>query len=287
MEVLRGVWRRALLLAVIAMGAVSHGGAAQARWEFRIGMENDFFIGFSPEESSDHEYTHGTGLELRRIGPSSPCSLEQDITVSIEQRLYSPRVQGGESGQRRHAGWLSLGLACRAPRHQQGRSYGIGVGVVGPAAGGEWAQRTVHEWFGFREPIDWDRQLPFRPEVTAWLGEVWGLLDWPDSGVQALVSTMAEVGSVQTGVAGQLGLVWSNGGGVSWGLDTWVGAQAVAYDYLLQDVRRRWMVPLAHGGVELGLGRVTVAARANARGRTYQEEPGGFVYGGLELRYRW
>lgn len=287
MEVLRGAWRRAFPLAVVAVGVLSRGGEAQSGWELSVGMENDFFIGFSPEASSDHEYTHGTSLALRRIGPSSLCSTGRDLTVAVEQRLYSPRVEGEQTGQRRHAGWLSLGLACRAPRHGEGRSYGTRVGVVGPGAGGEWAQQTVHEWFGFREPIGWDRQLPTRPEITLWLQDVVAVVHWPDSDVQILLSTMAEVGSVQTASEGQLGLVWPTLDGGVLALDAWVGARGVAYDYLLNDLRRRWLVPLAQGGAELELGRVTLSARVHARGRAYQEEPGGFVYGGLELRYRW
>lgn len=45
-------------------------------------------------------------------------------------------------------------------------AFSLSLGVVGPAAGGKWLQRTAHRIFGSPEPQGWDNQLHNEPLVN-------------------------------------------------------------------------------------------------------------------------
>jgi hypothetical protein len=45
------------------------------------------------------------------------------------------------------------------PKKHLKMSNELGIGIIGPAAGGEWAQTFVHKTIGSHIPIGWEDQL--------------------------------------------------------------------------------------------------------------------------------
>ena len=86
---------------------------AQDQWRFDLAMDNDFFVEFAPSKVRDHEYTHGTVLTARHLVSAPPCRGGRTLSVSLAQRLYTPRDESpGATGQRAHAGWLRAEARC-------------------------------------------------------------------------------------------------------------------------------------------------------------------------------
>jgi len=103
--------------------------------------------------------------------PSSARCLT--TTLSIGQDMYTPRPsrEPGEVPEwrddRPYAALLYMSGAARIVSEQSLRTVGLHLGVTGPAAFGEFAQRTAHKLTGVysRDPVGWDTQIGFEPGI--------------------------------------------------------------------------------------------------------------------------
>jgi hypothetical protein len=95
------------------------------------------------------------------------------------------------------------------------------------------------------------------------------------------------VGTVRTTAAGMLDA------GLRWGKDRvsgsslTAGVTLVAYDYLLRGVHPRPAIPWVTLAVSQQLHPIMLRYSFMARGRSYDEEPKGFLYVGLEAAIAW
>ncbi|MEQ8395955.1 lipid A deacylase LpxR family protein [Thalassobaculum sp.] len=102
-------------------------------------------------------------------------------TAAIGQNMYTPSditVSNPDPKDQPYAAWLygSFGLlndlATGDGRRTQ-TSVQLSLGVIGPSAQGELAQKTVHEVINSPEPQGWDHQLHDEPAVLLNLERRW------------------------------------------------------------------------------------------------------------------
>jgi lipid A 3-O-deacylase len=166
-------------------------GVAQADVEdphsYTLQWEND--IGFS-----DRWYTNGMRATKSQLTKDSNkahdkflsfladrwCDNKGGCTVrgqALGQNFYTPgdiTVAGPQPDDRPWAGWLYYGVtAQKVIDHGSMESLEIDLGIVGPAAGGKFVQKTWHELVGAREPRGWGNQLRNEPGVmVTWVKRV-------------------------------------------------------------------------------------------------------------------
>ena len=126
------------------------------QWALR--EDNDAFT----KNNSDQYYTQGLELAVRQT---------EEYEYYAGQKIYTPDDKFSkelEPLDRPYAGYLYGGA-----RHTLGTgpstddTYSIELGVVGPSAGGEFAQNNVHDLLGNRRAEGWRNQLKDEPVVNA------------------------------------------------------------------------------------------------------------------------
>ena len=133
-----------------------------------IEIENDLLF------KSDHYYTSGTAFTyLNKKMKHSPAQLilkaknPESIRFSgfgLEQRMFTPySILRPDSipDDRPYSAYLlatNFSVLINPEKHLK-ISNELGIGIMGPAAGGEWAQSLVHQIIGSPIPIGWENQL--------------------------------------------------------------------------------------------------------------------------------
>lgn len=131
-------------------------------------VENDLLF------QSDHYYTSGTALTyLNKKLKYSPAQLilKSKSTETIhfngfgfEQRMFTPySILNPDSivDDRPYSAYLlatNFSVLINPKKHLK-ISNELGIGIMGPAAGGEWAQSLVHQIIGSPIPVGWENQL--------------------------------------------------------------------------------------------------------------------------------
>lgn len=136
----------------------------------------------------DQEYTNGDEVTVefssapwwgKRFAPHrAPCTgIEMAGTrclttsLSIAQDMYTPRPHHEPRqvpdwrNERPYAALLYGNAEARVVGERSLETVGLLLGVTGPAAVGEFAQRTAHKLSGVysRDPVGWDTQIGFEP----------------------------------------------------------------------------------------------------------------------------
>jgi lipid A 3-O-deacylase len=134
---------------------------------FRINYENDFFAAF------DRDYTQGILIEKVHPGLKSfpfmkilwhPKESEIKYGLAIEHNAYTPNDISQyeiQYGDRPYAGVLMLKSFLIADDFNKKTriSVSFNTGIIGPAAGGEQMQRTIHHWINYTQPEGWHNQI--------------------------------------------------------------------------------------------------------------------------------
>lgn len=138
----------------------------------------------------DKEYTNGDEVTVevsaapwwgRRFashlepctGTASPTGRCLTTAFSIGQDMYTPkssrepRETTDWQDDRPYAAWLYASGEARVLGEESMRTVSLALGVVGPPALGEIAQRTAHRLSGVydQDPIGWDTQVGFEPGI--------------------------------------------------------------------------------------------------------------------------
>ena len=164
----------------------------QPPWRMSVRADNDAFNFWrSITDRPDKEYTNGDRVTIEIGGAPwwgkrfakrrTPCDGTEPAAarclttaLSLGQDMYTPKP-GHEPGvvpdwrnDRPYAAWLYVGAEARVVSEQSLRTVGVELGVTGPPAFGEFAQRTAHKLSGVysREPIGWNTQIAFEPGVV-------------------------------------------------------------------------------------------------------------------------
>jgi lipid A 3-O-deacylase len=134
---------------------------------FRINYENDFFT------ASDRDYTQGILIEkvhpeFRRFPLMKilwhPRHSEIKYGLAIEHNAYTPNQIDEFSiqyGDRPYAGVLLFKSFLIATDYEKELriSVSLSTGLIGPGAGGEQMQRTIHHWIRYTQPEGWHNQI--------------------------------------------------------------------------------------------------------------------------------
>ena len=153
------------------------GGQEQSGGTLGLYVENDLFAG------TDRYYT--SGVKLSWSSPNlqsysdSPYSspflplfniipyinakdYQKNLTFSLGQNIYTPddttQVNLIEN-DRPYAGWLYLGLGVIWKNADVRNSLVLDIGIVGPSAYGQEAQRFIHDLRDLDYPRGWENQL--------------------------------------------------------------------------------------------------------------------------------
>lgn len=134
---------------------------------FRINYENDFFT------ASDRDYTQGILIE--KVHPEfsrfplmkilwHPANSDLKYGLAIEHNAYTPNQidqYAIQYGDRPYAGVLLLKTFLIASDFDRKRRIGVSLstGIIGPGAGGEQMQRTIHHWIKYTQPEGWHNQI--------------------------------------------------------------------------------------------------------------------------------
>jgi lipid A 3-O-deacylase len=134
---------------------------------FRINYENDFFT------ASDRDYTQGILIEKVHPGFNRfplmkilwhPQHCELKYGLAIEHNAYTPNQIDRFSiqyGDRPYAGVLLLKTFLIATDYERKHriSVSLSTGLIGPGAGGEQMQSTIHHWIRYTQPEGWHNQI--------------------------------------------------------------------------------------------------------------------------------
>lgn len=176
-------------------------------------MENDV-VG-----KTDRNYTNG--VQLRYIAPKNKLPDWMDwlranylprpdtdwyLGTAIGHSIFTPRnteLKVPPANQRPYSGFLygSVSMAMQGERVLD--RIVLDVGVVGPAAYGEFVQNEFHKLIGSDEAQGWDAQLDDRPGVRLTLDRTWRAshqFDLPilDLGIDATPHFALTVGNLET-----------------------------------------------------------------------------------------
>jgi hypothetical protein len=149
---------------------------------FFVRIDNDALTG------TDHEYTSGVqvgstsatveSFDDARLAPSlrwandllrwlQPKGFgENNVTWTIGQRMYTPddySLEQPDPRDRPYAGLLFAGLTYSGRDRHSMRSTSLDVGIVGPSALAEQAQKLVHRAIRTNEFRGWDHQINDEP----------------------------------------------------------------------------------------------------------------------------
>lgn len=168
-------------LIVLLLLTVSHATSAKdSKGAIAFTLENDLF-----GSGSDRHYTSGFQLSyisdtyhpkwidsVAALVPFYRSSENMRFGVAIGQAIFTPSNISEEKlieSDRPYAGWLystfSLtsdgrsGSSDSPQLFRYANAVDITLGIVGPSAGAEETQKTVHKWVNTTEPKGWDNQL--------------------------------------------------------------------------------------------------------------------------------
>jgi len=208
-------WRIALATVAVLAGAASlHAQRIpldttpdpdEERNIFTLQIENDVFNRIG---RSDSDYT--SGVRFGWLSPALPelpdgisrlitlptffgeapvTSVTRRVGISFGQNLYTPQDTWASFpiyNDRPYAGWLYLSVALqstykrfdeKANRDEPVRldTIALDVGLVGPAAGGEFVQNNFHTLMGIPRSFGWGNQLHNEPTIGITFERRWRL----------------------------------------------------------------------------------------------------------------
>ncbi|MBL8544976.1 MAG: lipid A deacylase LpxR family protein [Hyphomonadaceae bacterium] len=168
----------ALLAAMSPGAALAQDAEAGNSGVFSVVVEND-----SLSSGADRNYTSGIKLayvsEVSEVPDwlSGASTLTRTFSgsdpdfwgIALGHSIFTPEdisAVPAPPDQHPYAGWLYMQLLVGAEEDRPGNlepryldTYELELGVTGPSAMGEEAQRGIHEWLGAPDPQGWDSQL--------------------------------------------------------------------------------------------------------------------------------
>lgn len=177
----------ALLAGALLPGTLSQALAEERLGTFSVVFENDLFA------NTDRHYTNGVRLSwltsagrepawtrtLARAFP--PLDDVDDIRIqySLGQSMFAPRDitrRSPDPDDQPYAGWLYGAIGAIGSTGSRLDQVELSLGVVGPAALAEQAQKTAHRLTGADRPRGWRKQLENEPALQLTYRRSWRAL---------------------------------------------------------------------------------------------------------------
>jgi lipid A 3-O-deacylase len=150
------------LLAFAACLFAASNTVAQTRGhEFGLQSDNDSFLA----QGSDRYYTNGIFAYYRAALDASKNDKLANKVFGLEagQKLFNPQsaaIPSVDYLDRPFAGYLYAGASLNwLYKNESNLKLSAKVGVIGPAAGGQGIQESIHRTFGFYPPEGWEYQI--------------------------------------------------------------------------------------------------------------------------------
>jgi len=291
-------------------------------------VENDYFT------DADRYYTSGIKLAylsapsfgdpVRGFVANNLFGGKDAVTRSvfaIGQNLYTPaeiRIAAPQPNDRPYAAWLYASYGIVVERPETLTNVELDLGVVGPDAGGKWAQQKAHEWFGGRPPRGWDFQVEnrFAADLTlerSWrkfiLPEIFGVSAKLEPGIgftagsvidEAYLGASVRLGTeldqttlplrVRPSLAGSG--AYETTDGIGWFIFAGVAGSAVAYNYLLEgktpyssNIDVTPFVGDMQFGAVLRLGRCQLATTYVIRSKEFKQQEDSDSFGAASISW--
>ncbi len=130
--------------------------------EYSLRNDNDFYL----LNDSDRYYSNGLFFNYRWASrkTSDQDSAKRVFDVGIAHRIYTPQdllISDFDDFHRPYAGILSGGVSYATYRKKTiRRSFGLELGLIGEASGGQGFQEWYHNAVSFPAPRGWEYQIP-------------------------------------------------------------------------------------------------------------------------------
>lgn len=160
---------------------------------------NGFRAGFSPPAKKTPQWMRNMG---ERSGIFSKGSDFRAI-YTIGQNMYTPEelsLSEPDPNDRPYAGWLYTSVGLAGYTSESHEVLEVSLGIVGPAAMAEPAQKFVHDLIGADEPNGWDFQLENEPAITLTYQKSWTAYKFESLGLE---------GSLAPHIGGSVGNVFA------------------------------------------------------------------------------
>ncbi|MFM8466857.1 MAG: lipid A-modifier LpxR family protein [Oxalobacteraceae bacterium] len=135
-----------------------------------IDIDNDTLL----LSGSDRFYTSGLRLSKNYRLPSNDGW--ESLGWRVGQQLYTASSirrlpEALAVLDRPYAGWLYAGLVYRREANDGSEiAYGLDIGCLGPCAGGEWSQESLHRALHQPRPKAWSTQIGTEPGAVVMVG---------------------------------------------------------------------------------------------------------------------
>jgi lipid A 3-O-deacylase len=178
-----------IAFSVAAFALADAGGARAQSADF---AQSSFFTlqgensSISPEGLTDRYYTNG--LRANYTSPERNDSIFSGIaydlfgspavrlSLEVTQQIYTPydtHVAVPPRGDEPYAGVLLVNIGAVQDGDNTRSSFGVNLGLVGPAALGEDVQNGFHDLIGQSRNLGWNTQLHNEPVFAVNIGRVW------------------------------------------------------------------------------------------------------------------
>ncbi len=203
----------ALLLA--GLPAQASGNKGEPGGGLTLAVENDFFA------ATDRNYTNGAALHYS-FAPSDTPKLSYWIGqnllganpdayvrtgLAIGHAIYTPEDTDANpppADQHPYAGYLFMRGTLLVDHGDMADSVALDLGIVGPAAGGEWVQNNFHSLIDDDLSRGWENQIQNEPIINLSVSRRWRvpLLGEEDGlGLDAVPMVSASLGNFRTELA--------------------------------------------------------------------------------------
>lgn len=177
--------------------SVSHHSVLFMDWDNDMWLQKDYY------------YTQGANISfVHPVLRKNPLvhmlfqlnEADNYFGLGIKQEIYTPKAIKDNiivSTDRPYAGALYLRSfsISNNPRLRLKLTNQLDIGVLGPMAGAELAQRVIHEWLNLEVPLGWEFQIDNRPYINYNIAFEKGLLEVPGK-IEFIANSRLRVGNI-------------------------------------------------------------------------------------------
>lgn len=141
----------------------------------------------STSSPTDRYYVNGMHLGWTSPVGGAPQSIDHlggflfgagttRVSVGLTQQIFTPNDTKSINpplDDEPYAGYLAVNLGLTQDTPTTRSLLGIDLGLIGPAAGGEWVQNNFHSLIGQKGTHGWAYQLPTSPAVDLNAARIW------------------------------------------------------------------------------------------------------------------
>lgn len=163
--------------------------AAQTSSQPGIWTIQDENASISTSSPTDRYYVNGIHLgwvSPTNVAPQAVSNLASTlfgagatrISIGLAQQIFTPndtKAINPPTDDEPYAGYLAATLGLTQDGTNTRSLLGLSLGIVGPAAGGEWVQNNFHSIIGQKGTHGWAYQLPTTPAIDINAARIWRL----------------------------------------------------------------------------------------------------------------